>query len=1482
MNRKTGSRAAAPRTSSWRLFAGALALAGAAAVYGEDMVIDVDTTLTEDTDWREYDALVVNDGVTLDLNGHRLWVSDINGTGRIVTTAAAPELPSYKYYRFKIEGTGGAYSQLSEVKLFDADGDYIANDSFTLLWDATTVGADNNNTFPAGEAPANAVDNNVDTKWLDFRANEKFPQPRDAIWITFQFDEPQTVSRYEWWTANDTEAWATRQLTAWRLQGSDDNETWVDLDAQSARDDLPIVNYELAFSGPAALQRAEIHIDVPQVGETARLGNRFLEGGESVEDNDTVLITGLITVYKEGEGTLVMSRAGQAFMGGLEVVEGTLTIPGSLTGETYQSLYTLKNELGGSPQRVVVHEGAVLETNGNYDFYLAQVILDGGTVSNLARDMENTGYNADALTALTADSYIVTSFHYLWRDRVCDLGGHTLSVQMPTGNKRFYLGTDEIKNGKLVISPVEPANLGLADYWGCLYVFSGNGNRSPTLDLDITTCLELYGDLYVHDLTFRCGRRWGWGTAGKKVYLYGTFKPVTLYYPSIEFQNGSRLDLTDVEGVFSTTSLDFKRNATADTEGVNYVLTYADGASVEIDVTGREFALGDQAVAWDAMPANLATLSFSFYDSGTNVDATVTTDGIYFGRDVMSTDVATATWIGSVDGDVENPANWVCQNAAGITVKDAVPSVNTFVYLSRDVGIQIPADTRLECAQLVIENCTLADDCDWSGLASLNVVSTGTVIDLNGHKLTLTGFPGIVEITDSAGGGELRVNVPAGTTLTNTAVSFTGDFAFVKGGEGTFVATKAGQTYTGGTTVAAGVLRAGSDDYSRPLGAARSVIDIDDGAVFDLNGRQFASGYRFNVNDGGTLVIDSAFTSSGAPSFAAFEYNGDAVRVGDTEIKVTNNANGSSGSAFWRNRVNPSLPWRVTFHYWAVMPEGNYDPGDGVTLLFQNDNRGLNALGASGGNVGANTDGTIPAITPSYGCFYNIAFKRSFGFIENGAKHGEVTVDGLTEVDGHNVALGFEMQSGIDVVIEYNGEGLLRQTMTQGDKVMTAYRNVDLAAWLGSSAYVGFTGGCGTYSREQHVSDFTFTQLNVLIPLDPSDTVWQRNGAGSNYEVYGDDEPSVLGVTKNVIRVTKDKGDHATLMLKQQLDAEAPFVISGSYLRVDDPLENEEPGHGVAFIFHNDALDANGGSGAARGFADGGFETAIGWAFNILGAQRLEAVDKAAVVEDEVYDVGELAGIRFDSELPVDFTITYTNSVLSIDLAQTVGGEELTFTASREVNFAEEFDSGRMYFAITGGTDDNWSKQLVYDLTYTQLNPSVTGYMGVGNVRATGAATIEINQQSTETAAAAIAHLTLVGGASVAVRATGTSNVNYELHVGEFLFEGEKGRPSLALEDNGFGRGTLRIGGITMEEPGTLLLANAYQVAAIGEDPITVKLPDFLGSWPVLNIVNVAPPRRPVSEDFVFDSPVPEPRSLRLTAGILYAVHNVGLFIHIK
>ncbi|MEC3881114.1 PKD domain-containing protein [Parapedobacter sp. 10938] len=89
-----------------------------------------------------------------------------------------------------------------------------------------TVSRDNSNGRESGEGSPKLIDNNTETKFLQF-------DYVGDLWCELGFYEPVAISGYSMTSANDADG---RDPLNWNLEGSNDGETWVTLDVREGED----------------------------------------------------------------------------------------------------------------------------------------------------------------------------------------------------------------------------------------------------------------------------------------------------------------------------------------------------------------------------------------------------------------------------------------------------------------------------------------------------------------------------------------------------------------------------------------------------------------------------------------------------------------------------------------------------------------------------------------------------------------------------------------------------------------------------------------------------------------------------------------------------------------------------------------------------------------------------------------------------------------------------------------------------------------------------------------------------------------------------------------------------------------------------------------------------------------------------------------------------------------------------------------------
>ncbi|CDX31025.1 Outer membrane autotransporter barrel domain [Mesorhizobium sp. SOD10] len=145
---------------------------------------------------------------------------------------------------------------------------------------------------------------------------------------------------------------------------------------------------------------------------------------------------------------------------------------------------------------------------------------------------------------------------------------------------------------------------------------------------------------------------------------------------------------------------------------------------------------------------------------------------------------------------------------------------------------------------------TLANGGVASAIGSSSTASSNLVMQ-NGGALQYTGVTGSTNRGFTVGTGGGRIDVAQGTTALTISGIAAGTGGLTKSGAGTLILSGA-NTYTGGTRVTAGTLRAGS---ATAFGATNQLMTVDAGATLDLASINNTVGA---LNGGGLVTLGSA------------------------------------------------------------------------------------------------------------------------------------------------------------------------------------------------------------------------------------------------------------------------------------------------------------------------------------------------------------------------------------------------------------------------------------------------------------------------------------------------------------------------------------------------------------------------------------------------------------------------------------------------
>ena len=579
---------------------------GAPLVYHD---VELPKSIGGDCDWRGLNVVLDHD---LDLQGHKLTLANLEGTGKIYDYAGY-ELLEY------IESTGVNGKQLINTGYCHGANDKVECDVmisttgqsswsclFGAMWNNKTDGYVVQCAKGTSDQAAVVYDRGSDSKIeLSNSANLRGTrilltcQGATATWDTGTSSGSATLGKAignnsqipmvifnenyaatagglkvsdNWWTAaklyrfriTTNDGRVMRDFVPARRL-SDGKVGLLDLACGDASHGAFYENVGSGSFGAGA---------VTAVGANGTPGELHLEvaAGRTIQNN-TVKFEGGFTFVKEGEGTFVANVANQDNFGGTRILGGTVTTVAVTTAGDIAHRFS-QYYFGSRDSTISVATNAVLELSGNYDSGYYQVELMGGQMANHASYDQADQGGAGALT-LFQDATLDFARSVTFRDRTALLNGHTLTILLGNG-KTFILGassvTQQIKNGILKME-------------GDGYLrIDGADKDLSSVNLDLNSGLYLAKSLTVHDLTVRYN---GFNLGGGGwLKVLGTYTPMTDYRCNFQIMNGAVMDLSYL-------------NSTLPGETM---LSFADGATILVNVGDRHLRSDARLVSWEQPP----------------------------------------------------------------------------------------------------------------------------------------------------------------------------------------------------------------------------------------------------------------------------------------------------------------------------------------------------------------------------------------------------------------------------------------------------------------------------------------------------------------------------------------------------------------------------------------------------------------------------------------------------------------------------------------------------------------------------------------------------------------------------------------------------------------------------------------------------------------------------------------------------------------
>ncbi len=221
------------------------------------------------------------------------------------------------------------------------------------------------------------------------------------------------------------------------------------------------------------------------------------------------------------------------------------------------------------------------------------------------------------------------------------------------------------------------------------------------------------------------------------------------------------------------------------------------------------------------------------------------------------------------------------------------------------------------------------------------------------------------------------------------------------------------------------------------------------------------------------LANAATFIYSDFSDVSGLTLNGDAAQVGGNTLRLVPNLDSRAGTAYQTAPVpfTASTAFSTSFEFNVITDPGN--PTDGFTFLLQN--LGVNALGAAGQGSG------YVGIAPSVAVLFRGRGPAFIGVVANGVDPLPSYPPGAmphTEGDFYN--------QNEFAWIDYNPTTTLMSVFLSPTSTKPAVADmsttINVAATLGSQAFVGFSAGTGGASGTNDILKWSFTSNPVPEP----------------------------------------------------------------------------------------------------------------------------------------------------------------------------------------------------------------------------------------------------------------------------------------------------------------------------------------------------------------------------------------------------------------
>lgn len=835
-----------------------------------DTTIAANMTLTADADWRADGVVTVPQGVTVDLNGHTLWVSGLAGAGTFNSSVADPS--TFDLTTKQTDAT--------RVKSYTGGTDQALGTAFTFsIQPAWKLFGD----FASYSSTQRAI--------TDFVNGTS-----DPVDIVYEFDSVTALNSYKI-QVTSANSYLKRSPRSWKFFGSvtGADNTWVELDSRENVTDW--TNYELrqfTFFNDTAYKFYRLRFSQANGGDSV-LEFFKLEYGR-VQNQvrlDLSLVDGFVAASNTVSGTAKFVIAG-----GAQSVNADLGGLGKVLIEQDELLdlagHNLKvHAIDGRGRVKTSNTSAFTDLTSAAEAFTRATVTTNGVTYKMAGTVEGTS-DGSKYPPENAFDNSATSFIY-----GTGFGDAPVEVNYDFGAATYV--------NRYRICPYSTGTPGFPKTW----TFEGSNDGANWTVLDSRS-----------DLTLEKSSWYGYAFLSDASYRYYRLK-VTERQPA----NG-RIDIGELEfGVMPYNKICVEASGLEETDfshitimnGVDKVV--AEGSS---GILSNDFDLSEYSAISGTIDLNGHTLTVnSLTGDGTITDSTEfdLTDNdatrVTSPNTFLSTGLATAAFANyeAYNGSGNRVIANLAANASTMPIRidyDFRAETVINAYRLRAGGkSDSNASTRNNLKARAPKSFSLwgsneGGDGEWMKLDE-RTNETGWIIEQNlqeerqyefvnetpyrHYRIEFYANNGDahleffkLEYGNIAKVGKLRVVVPLGNTVDNTTVVLSGNLRLVKEGNGAFVATKANQSYSCGTEVCSGALKCGEDGSKLPFGTVGRPIVVHSGAVMEMNGKFNYYNYGFTL-DGGTLRNwGGADLSESQPQLKRIWLTADST------LAVTNNA----------------------------------------------------------------------------------------------------------------------------------------------------------------------------------------------------------------------------------------------------------------------------------------------------------------------------------------------------------------------------------------------------------------------------------------------------------------------------------------------------------------------------------------------------------------------------------------------------------------